>query len=205
MKKGRSKAKGGSFEREVCKALSLWWTNGKYDDIFRRSATSGGQATVRSKKGKRTTGQYGDIAIAHPEGQSLIDLCTVECKDGYPGQSTCDLIDKAHQKNTKYGEFFDQCEKEREEADVPYWLLIARRKSKQKMIYMPITLYLQLKKRTHIKECFPSIRFSFGNAEEPTTVFGTILSQFFLHVRPKDICKLAEDMNRGKNVALSKD
>lgn len=202
MKKGRSKNKGNSFERECCKDISLFWTSGTSDSVFYRSDSSGGRATVRNKGGKKTSGQYGDLALREEIGRPLLELCTIEFKTGYPGQSPLDLIDKAHQKNTKYGEFFEQCEREREEANVPYWLLIARRKGKQKMIYMPITLYKQLKEITTIKDCFPSIRISFGNEEEPTTVFGTLLTQFFLHVRPKDICKLVGHINRNENVTL---
>ena len=36
--------KGSEFEREMCKCLSLWWTDSKRDDVFWRSAQSGGRA-----------------------------------------------------------------------------------------------------------------------------------------------------------------
>ena len=54
-------AKGPSFEREVCEKLSLWWTDGKRDDVFMRTSGSGGKATARRKKGKDTPFQGGDI------------------------------------------------------------------------------------------------------------------------------------------------
>ena len=50
-KPGYGKQKGGEYERTVCKKLSLWVSNGTRDDIFWRSAMSGGRATLQRKKG----------------------------------------------------------------------------------------------------------------------------------------------------------
>ena len=79
MKPGRGKAKGSAFEREICKALSLWVTHGEKDDCFWRSAISGGRATVARKKGK-VVRQDGDITAVSPEGHSLTDRFFIECK-----------------------------------------------------------------------------------------------------------------------------
>lgn len=67
MKAGGGKSKGGSFEREMSRELSLWISNGKDNNLLWRSATSGGAATIRRKKGI-TTG----LASAH-----LGDMCAV--------------------------------------------------------------------------------------------------------------------------------
>ena len=80
MKKGGGKAKGSAFERQVCKALSLWVSHGKNEDLFWRSAMSGGRATVSKKKGKLLNRQAGDISAVAPEGHALTDLFYVECK-----------------------------------------------------------------------------------------------------------------------------
>ena len=74
-----SKAKGSQFEREVCRALSKWVTNGKHADCFWRSAMSGGRATVAHRKGDRVR-QGGDIASVSPEGHILVDKYVIECK-----------------------------------------------------------------------------------------------------------------------------
>lgn len=71
-----SKQKGGSFEREVCVALSKWLTNGKSEDVFWRSAMSGGRATVR----KGAVRQAGDITAVASEGHILTDNLYIECK-----------------------------------------------------------------------------------------------------------------------------
>jgi hypothetical protein len=87
-------SKGSSYEREICKRLSLWWTDGKREDVFWRSAASGGRAKVRGRQGKQTHGQHGDICATDPIGQPLIDLFTIEIKRGYSKHTFYDLIDK---------------------------------------------------------------------------------------------------------------
>ena len=76
MKPGKGKAKGSSFERDICKRLSLWLTAGKSEDVFWRSAMSGGRATVAKGKVR----QAGDITSVSPEGHILTDRLYLECK-----------------------------------------------------------------------------------------------------------------------------
>jgi hypothetical protein len=71
------KQKGSQFERDVCKALSLWVTHGKRTDAFWRSAMSGGRATVHKHGDVR---QAGDITAVAPEGHKLTDSHYIECK-----------------------------------------------------------------------------------------------------------------------------
>jgi hypothetical protein len=80
MRKGGGKQKGASFEREVCKSLSLWVSGGKQEDAFWRSAMSGGRSTVAAAKGKKLTAQAGDITCIHPVGQRFADRFLIECK-----------------------------------------------------------------------------------------------------------------------------
>lgn len=141
MKAGSGKRKGGAFERLICKKLSLWWTHGKRDDVFFRTASSGGRATQRAKKGKKTFGQYGDIQAADPIGQPLIDTCVIECKDGYGAASVFDLIDSGERNNPKYAQFIEQAEKSQVESGSRYWLLIARRRGRQIIAYMPSPMF----------------------------------------------------------------
>jgi len=193
----KGKGKGSAFEREICFALSKWWTQGKRDDIYRRSATSGGRATVRTKVGKRTAGQYGDIAIADPLGQPLIELSTIELKTGYPGQSPFDLVDRVGKQNPKYKQFFEQCEREKKEANVPFWILIARRKQKDIMIYLSHALYRQF---TYLDEAFPSVRLSVTVLSKRRKIFGCPLSEFFKLVDPREIKKIVKISKMKKKV-----
>jgi len=80
MRAGGGKAKGAAYEREVCGKLSKWVSNGHRDDLFWRSAMSGGRATVGKRKGKELREHAGDISATHPEGHKLTDRWYVECK-----------------------------------------------------------------------------------------------------------------------------
>lgn len=80
MRPGGGKAKGANFEREVCRRLSEWVSQGKHADLFWRSAMSGGRATVAHKKGKEVR-QAGDICSVNAEGHALTDQYYIECKN----------------------------------------------------------------------------------------------------------------------------
>jgi hypothetical protein len=80
MKSGGGKQKGASFERAVCKQLSLWISQGKRQDLYWRSAMSGGRATVGRKTGTDLNHQAGDICAVHPEGHVLTNSLYFECK-----------------------------------------------------------------------------------------------------------------------------
>jgi hypothetical protein len=79
MKKGvNGKQKGGAFERDVAKKLSLWVTADARPDVFWRSAMSGGRATVAHAKGIEVR-QVGDITAVAPEGH-VLDSLYIDCK-----------------------------------------------------------------------------------------------------------------------------
>ena len=196
MSKGQRK--GGQFERETIAEISKWFTYGARDDVFRRSATSGGRATIRKKKGKKTFGQYGDVAIADPIGQPLLDICTIEMKTGYKNQSLLETVD-GKSVQTTYSKFILQCQEEQQSAGVPFWVLIARRHGQKKMIYMPKKLWLLLQRNLRcytLKDVIPKVRLRF-ELQNPKTktkkglvqaqivdVYGTTLETFFETVDP---------------------
>jgi hypothetical protein len=80
VKPGGGKQKGASFEREICVALSKWLSKGLQEDVFWRSAMSGGRSTVAFKRGKRLASQVGDISCIHPIGNHFINTFAPECK-----------------------------------------------------------------------------------------------------------------------------
>ncbi len=79
-KPGFGKQKGGEYERVTCKQLSLWVTDGARDDIFWRSAMSGGRASVQFKKGKTNQTQSGDISAIDPLGAWIVENFILEIK-----------------------------------------------------------------------------------------------------------------------------
>mgnify|MGYP001443727526 CR=1 FL=1 len=109
MKKGGGKAKGGSFEWEVCRRLSLWWSDGKSRDIFCRTDSSGGRATMRQKSGDPLKiHQDADITFADPDGLPFIEKFFIECKSGYGSWDILDLLD-SRQKEPILIKFWIKC------------------------------------------------------------------------------------------------
>lgn len=77
-------SKGGQFERDICKALSLWWSIDERDDLFWRTSQSGGRATTRRKKGiMNTAGGAADLMATSESGRPLTKVCLFEMKRGY--------------------------------------------------------------------------------------------------------------------------
>lgn len=139
-------AKGSTFEREICTELSLWWSNGKRDDIFWRH-DSGSRAKGRSRKGKTTFGAYGDIKASDPIGLPLTNACVIELKRGYKNWSFLDVLDhpikqwnqKQRTKQT-YETFVEQVVEDAETAGT-YPVIIAKRDKRQKIIIVPEELF----------------------------------------------------------------
>ena len=137
MKKGGGKQKGNQFERLVCRTLSLWWSGGERDDVFYRSQSSGGRATVRANRGITTINQYGDVSASDDDGLSFTRRVTVEIKRGYSNHTPYDFVDKLSSSGpTKFEEWFDQAESDRKKARAQYWWLITKRDRKQTMLFV---------------------------------------------------------------------
>lgn len=188
-KKRRSPKKGGAFERLICKQLSLWWTNGKRDDVFWRTTASGARATTRSKEGKKTKNQYGDVQATDPIGQPLIDLCTTELKKGYGHYSFYDLFDKLDNETKQpYKKFIRQTKEQQKESGSFSWLLITARDYKKPMIAMPVKLkrlLMQVKGKPN--NCYPqmTLRLFLSDEDCVQEIFVTTFGEFISNVNPK--------------------
>lgn len=80
MKAGGGHRKGASFERKICKELSLWISHGARDDIFWRTAMSGGRATIGLASGIFRASQAGDVSAIDALGARLLNHVVVELK-----------------------------------------------------------------------------------------------------------------------------
>lgn len=69
--------KGGNFEREICRAISLWWTKGERDDVVWRNKT---RRTMRAYNAQR---QEGDLGPTDEIAIPLFKVLCIECKSGY--------------------------------------------------------------------------------------------------------------------------
>jgi len=150
--------KGGQFERELCKALSLWWSYNKRDDIFWRTAGSGARATVRRKQGKQTADAAADMMACHETGKPLTKTCLFEMKRGYSskqkivknkktkklsikkvayGLEVLSILDKQPKhKDPILLEWWGKLEKERMSTGRKFGFIIFRRDAKEACITM---------------------------------------------------------------------
>ena len=110
MKSGGGKAKGSSFEREVCKKLTLWVTGQDNPYVFWRSPSSGAVATI-----SQSSNVCGDIIAIKEEGNFFTEIFSVECKDGYPDADMMKLF--KNNKNDTIHEFWKQCINDARTAD----------------------------------------------------------------------------------------
>lgn len=163
MRPGGGKKTGNQFEREICKTLSLWWSNGEDDDIFYRSASSGGRATNRARKGKTAKHHCGDVAALNPSGRSLLKFFTVEIKRNYPKVSLTDLLDSTTLQITNalkprrdnWFNWIKQAKAARKSSGSFSWCVIMRRKTRQPIIVFPKKVYNVLEKwLTGTHPCF---------------------------------------------------
>lgn len=131
-------AKGASFEREICKRLSLWWTYDHTDDVFWRSSQSGGRATMRARKGKRTAGSYGDITALDPIGEPLLRMFTIELKRGRSHGDPSDLLDcSGNLDKHPFIQAIRQAKAGAEAAGSESWLLIVKRDRRTACTFFP--------------------------------------------------------------------
>jgi hypothetical protein len=146
-KRSKGSSKGSSFEREICRQLSLWWTNQVRDDIFWRASQSGGRATTRSKIGKSTANSAGDIAYLDVAGKPFLDKVCIEIKRGYSARSdTTGLIDSIQHGQPLLLKFFEQAERSRINANVPYWMLIQKRDRRESLVHFPCAMLFTISK-----------------------------------------------------------
>lgn len=191
MAKGHSK--GSSFEREICKQLSLWWTYGKSNDVFWRTAGSGAMAKTRSKTGGKAFGQHGDVQATNPIGQKLIDVCSIELKRGYSKNTFTDVLDKSdNAAEQTFESFIYQAEEDSINARAYSWLLITKRNRRQALIFMPFVLRKELiKTGSSIRKGHPIFSFSMITQQKKVyKIFGMTLDKFLETVQPKHIKKL---------------
>jgi len=145
-------AKGGAYEREVAKQLSLWWSQDwdePTDELLWRSSMSGGRATVRSKQGKTTSGHYGDIIATDTRATPVVALATWELKCGYSKFSPWDLVDRNRNKDADpmWGHFVAQAIHAHRDAGTHGWCVVARRNGREPFILMSNLIFNELKKQ----------------------------------------------------------
>lgn len=121
--------KGASYERTLCRVLSLWWSEGAEDSLFWRTSQSGGRATTRAKSSKRTVGHCGDICATSHEGEPFTQAFACEVKRGYNRDfDLMALMDRSKEGTYPLmAEWVDQAARSRDQSQSKFWLLIIKR------------------------------------------------------------------------------
>lgn len=158
--------KGGSFEGEISKRLSLWFSDGEDESIFWRTSASGARATMRRKNNKDVQiDDFGDLKAESPLGKPLTDFFSIELKTGYAKKAKSkakkyggkevikitnwDILDAidSNQIKPQFYEFWEQAENDATKASKEP-LLIFRRNNKQPSIAMYTDIF-----NTFVKRC----------------------------------------------------
>lgn len=77
IRRSKGKTKGSSFERQMCRKLSLWWTDNRQDDVFWRNSMR------KTTKNPDTKFQLGDLCAIDPDACIFISKVSIEFKSGY--------------------------------------------------------------------------------------------------------------------------
>jgi len=191
----KGQGKGQSFEREICTRLSLWWSDGKRDDIFWRTAGSGARATVRGKSGRQTMNQHGDIMATCDYGTPLIDLFTIELKRGY-SDATCHEMLDCMEKTAElhYERWITNAIRDCSAAGAAGWLLIAKRDRRLPLIWMEsetMLLFSQVGVSLVIPPC-ATMTVRLRKQQSIAVIFGMTLDNFLLNVTPRTIIELGK-------------
>jgi hypothetical protein len=137
-------SKGSQYERDVCRQLSLWWTEGKDDNSFWRTSQSGGRATTRAKQKLKTPNSYGDVGYLDIVGKPFIDKVLLELKRGYTKDiSILDFLDKNRGEPILL-KWWDKAEKERKLAKRKHTIIIFRRDRHKSCILINAGLFTKM-------------------------------------------------------------
>lgn len=198
-------AKGGGYERDFCKRLSLWWSGGESDSVFWRTSNSGGRATVRHRKSVKTKNQHGDVCATDPSGQSMIDAFCIELKRGYSRSTLFDLLDKGpkakiQQHEAWIGKTIRSCEA----AGTMSWMLVTRRDQRREFIVLPKGTWMELKGAGFARpipfvSCQVLVKGNDGRNDSIKLV-GMLLEDWLKIVKPENVKRMVEN-ERNKDQA----
>jgi len=133
-------SKGGKFERDTSRKLSLWWSSGERDDLVWRTSGSGARSTQRKKMGKSTVNADGDLSPQDESIRPLFRLFSFELKKGYSDDlDIISIVDS--KKKRKLDEFIVQTKAAQERAGVPYIMLIMERDRRDETVLIEDSFY----------------------------------------------------------------
>lgn len=195
-------SKGGQFERDVCRQLSLWWSSGERDDLLWRTGGSGGRATTRARKNLATCNQHGDICAMDKSVEPLLKVFTFELKRGYSRQFISQLFERTDRSAIQQWEkWIQQARESAKKAGTPYWLIISRKNNLDGIVVMPLLAYGALRERSclfemegpilEIRNCLVRKK---NFKPKQLSLMAVKLSDFINRVSPKAIKDMAKEL-----------
>lgn len=211
--------KGSQFEREICKVLSLWWSDQERDDLFWRTPGSGARATVRRKQGKQTTDATADLMATHKSAKPLTKSCLFEMKRGYSdkhkivknkktkklsvrkvsyGLEVLSILDKKPQhKDPILLQWWKKVEEERIATRRKYSFIIFRRDAKESCIVMDEVTYKFLWVRNGYNT-YREIRIKYDIIDQLSPLVIMKLEEFLCWCNPKCFLNIRRKLKRRK-------
>jgi hypothetical protein len=197
-KRGNRAGKGSSFEREICRLLSVWWTgDSDADVIFWRTSQSGGRATARRKTGRRTAAAHcGDLAAIAASGEPLTRAVVFELKRGYRTAALHDLLDRPVRAAAQvWEEWIAQAQEASANAGTRYWAVIHRRDRRECLIVVPRALLWNLGFNDPAADFPPPVvdavvELTAGKKKNRVGLVAMPLGAFLAAVTPDMICGL---------------
>ncbi len=184
-----NKAKGSSFERVISKKLSLWWTNNEKEDVFWRTSNSGGRATVRGQKGKKTCNQHGDLCAIDPIGEPFLKMFAIEIKKGYSKHTIADLLDKPEKAaDQEYEKWIKQAIASQVGSGSRYWMIIVQRNRRECLVFFPYKFCAEVcGEDTTMGGVPPSLVIDIQMKNTKHVIIGMPLESFLNRVKPVDL------------------
>jgi hypothetical protein len=170
--------KGAPFEREMCKELSLWWSNEEDEDIFWRTEGSGARATSMAKKGKKLPFSHGDVTFKNPIGQPFIDMFYISLKRGYSNKlDLISLVDSTAKNLLE--EWIEEAHKGCLEANRKFFIIIIRRDRRNSFVVTNFNFWSQIG--------HPKKRIQVMDVIQNTSWFICSTNEFFSLMTPKHV------------------
>lgn len=178
--------KGGDFEREVSKALTVWLTGKPKPYKYWRMPGSGGLATIHEEN----VDLSGDIRALAPDAEFLTDHFSIECKNGYPKTSFWQHFKNI--KNFNIREFWIQCIDDAKKGDKS-GMLIYRKKGQKYIVGIEVKEANKLRRMNLELFELPAITMTWECDYLPPVEFFSF-ENFFKIITPKNIKEMMEKL-----------
>ena len=183
--------KGGKFERDVSRQLSLWWTEGEDSDTIWRTVSSGARFTNRSKKFRADIAhEAGDLKATKPIAEPLFKYFLMELKRGRNDElDLLDLFDRKTVTTYKHKPYIQQvwekAEKEAAFCRRSQVLIIFQRTRREPMCILTMNAWANIFTPDSCSEANPAFSSQFRIGEN--LVIMMRLEEFILHSDPEGV------------------